>query len=32
MGYRVRLERTFATRRGVAVLSLYRLDAPPRAP
>lgn len=28
LGYRVALERTFATRRGVPVLSLYRIDAP----
>ncbi|MEP7121075.1 MAG: hypothetical protein ABJE95_09205 [Byssovorax sp.] len=28
LGYQVTLERTFATRRGVAVLSLYRIDAP----
>lgn len=28
LGYRVTLERTFATRRGVTVLSLYRIDAP----
>ncbi len=27
LGYRVTLERTFATRRGLAVLSLYRIDA-----
>jgi hypothetical protein len=26
LGYRVTLERTFATRRGVAVLSLYRIE------
>ena len=26
LGYRVTLEQTFATRRGVAVLSLYRID------
>lgn len=28
LGYRVALERTFSTRRGVPVLSLYRIDAP----
>jgi hypothetical protein len=28
LGYRVALERTFSTRRGVPALSLYRIDAP----
>lgn len=28
LGYRVTLERRFATRRGLPVLSLYRIDAP----
>jgi hypothetical protein len=33
LGYHVTLERTFATRRGVPALSLYRIDAPaPAAP
>jgi hypothetical protein len=32
LGYRVTLERTFATRLGVPVLSLYRIDAADPAP